>query len=459
MRLPCVTYGELIPEVITYNTLRSLVAHGNVQRLKRGGGEGSPALIVYNSLPEKYRKRYEEKYGGTPEDLYKKMNVKERFKTDGEAMAFYEAFEYELNGVQTHLSEGLKEEYTVNASVLNVLIESLDSMRSQEKKLNNPRRALWDIISANSERLRYRSEEERNDGENPVHTLPRNLNRLKDTVREYRPAIEYEGRRYPHNYLSLISGKIGNKNTLKITPEVGELLLAFKRSRNPVFTDRQIFERFNLVELPAHNESLEVKIKNGAAEAVDGGGIRDVETGEVSYMWMPLKSLRSLVRWFNDPEIVKKWYDAEHGEQAARQRFKIGFDTEIASCRDARWEGDGTKLNLYYRDREGKRCTCTVYEVIDTYSEALLGYCISDREDYRQQYNAFCMAVRNTRRKPYEIVTDNQGGAKTKRMQDFMKGISHIAHTTMPNNPQSKTVESVFGRFQQQVLHQVWGFT
>ena len=119
----CVTCDELVPEVITYDALKKAIVRGNVQRIKRGGGEGSPALIVYSSLPEKYRKRYEEKYKGTPEELYKKMNVKERFKTDGEAMAFYEAFKYEMNGVQTGLDEDLKARYTVNASVLNALID------------------------------------------------------------------------------------------------------------------------------------------------------------------------------------------------------------------------------------------------------------------------------------------------------------------------------------------------
>jgi hypothetical protein len=75
-------------------------------------------------------------------------------------------------------------------------------------------------------------------------------------------------------------------------------------------------------------------------------------------------------------------------------------------------------------------------KVMDTYSEALLGYRISDTENYLQQYHAFRMAVQNTRRKPYEIVTDNQGGAKTRRMQDFMKSI-HQPHSPRDDAKQS----------------------
>ena len=217
-------------------------------------------------------------------------------------------------------------------------------------------------------------------------------------MREYGPAIKYEGRCYPHNYRSLISGKTGNSNTLKITEKAGKLLIALKRSRNPVFTDRQIFERYNEVEIPEHN-----------------AGVSHPED-----MWKPLKSLRSLVRWFNRPEIVQKWFDAVYGEPAARQRFDTIISTDLAGCRDARWEGEGSRLNLYYRDESGKIDTCTVYEVIDTYSEALLGYWISDRENCWQQYHAFRMgrtehapeALRDSNRQPEGRKNEKDAGVR-----------------------------------------------
>ena len=53
-----------------------------------------------------------------------------------------------------------------------------------------------------------------------------------------------------------------------------------------------------------------------------------------------------------------------------------------------------------------------VYEVVDAYSEVLLGYYISDHENFEAQYNAYRMAVQVSGHKPYEIVHDNQGGHK-----------------------------------------------
>ena len=58
----CVTYEELTSgddPVIKYNTLKSNIARGNIRTAHRGGGEGSYALIIYSSLREKYKIRFE----------------------------------------------------------------------------------------------------------------------------------------------------------------------------------------------------------------------------------------------------------------------------------------------------------------------------------------------------------------------------------------------------------------
>ncbi len=97
--------------------------------------------------------------------------------------------------------------------------------------------------------------------------------------------------------------------------------------------------------------------------------------------------------------------------------------------------------------------------MIDAYSECFIGCCISDSEDYEAQYNAYRMAIQISKHKPYEIVYDNQGGHKRKGSQDYFDNICRIHRATVPYNGRSKTIESVFGRFQQQVLHKDWRFT
>lgn len=69
------------------------------------------------------------------------------------------------------------------------------------------------------------------------------------------------------------------------------------------------------------------------------------------------------------------------------------------------------------------------------------------------------MAVETSGHKPYEIVTDNQGGQRSKVAQRFFANICRVNRPTAPYNAPSKSIESVFGRFQRQVLHQDWRFT
>ena len=409
-RTLCVTFEELTGgenPIIRRSTLLSNVQRGNIQCARQGKGEGNYALYVYASLPMKYRMMFEAKYG-KPADVLKAQDLKERVKEDSNARVFYEAFEYDLNGVQTRLSQKLIDEYTSNASVLKMLWERMNELTATTHALGGGRRGdLWDIIFRQSEKLR----------DVTGHTLPKNLARLKEKMSHYKKS----------GYEALISGKVGNKNTLKITEDAGRRLIALKRSRVPVLTDSQIFDTFN--------QECEAK------------------------GWKPLKSVRSLKTWLESAAIEPLWHDAVYGEMSAHQKFDRRHKTQLPTMRDALWYGDGTKINLYYRDDEGKVRTTSVYEVIDAATEMFLGFCISDNEDYEAQYMAYRMAIQVSGHKPYEIVHDNQGGHKKLQSQKFFDKLCHIHRTTAPYNGASKTIESVFGRFQMQVLHKDWRFT
>ena len=411
----CVTYEELTSgndPVISGATLRQNIKRGNIRRAQRGGGEGSYALIIYSSLPEKYKIRFVERKGD-PEQILKQQRMRDRVKTDDKARSFYEDYRYEMNGVETGLSDKLKAEYTLNASVLNALIYDLEDKTTSRKMLGNSLATLWENVAATSENLRdiYH------------HTLPENQARLREKIRRYKK----EG------YISLISGKVGNKSTVKIIPEMGRQLIALRRSRVPVYNYAQIFDEINRIALEKD--------------------------------WKPLKSKRSMVQWFERPEIEPLWYDAVFGELAAHQRYGRKHKTKLPDRRDTLWYGDGTKLNLYYRDEEGKIRTTMVYEVIAAYSEVLLGYYISDHENFEAQYNAYRMAIQVSGHKPFEIVHDNQGGHKRLEKEKdskevgFFDLICHIHRPTAPYSGQSKTIESIFGRFQSQELHKDWRFT
>ena len=408
-KILCVTYGELTGgsnAVITGGTLLKNVTRGNIVSVHRGGGEGGQALYAWSSIPQKYKARYMERYGD-PEQRIKEAMMRDRIKLDNEAREFFENFTYEKNGKLEHLTDKLIEEYTINASVLTELLKMMAQRRAIRQSLNGSTGGAWEVIYKSSEAMR----------EEYHHTLPQNQARLKTKLKAFKAG----------GYSSLISGKVGNQNTIKITPEFGQLLIALKRCRVPVYTDAQLFEEAN----------------------------RQAEANG----WKPLKSLSGMKRWFNSAAIMPLWYDAVYGEQAARQKFGRKHRTALPTKRDALWYGDGTKLNLYYQDDAGKVRTTQVYVVIDAMSEVMLGWHISDSEDYEAQYLAYRMAIQTSKHKPYEIVHDNQGGHKKLDADGLFKKLCHVHRTTQPYNGESKTIEAVFGRFQQQVLHKDWRFT
>ena len=409
-KILCVTFAELTggtDPVIKASTLRQNVCRSNIACARRGGGEGTQALYVWSSIPEKYRRRYVSVYGD-PEEKMREAMMKASIRIDAKAREFYEAYTYtDKDGQERHLTEKMIEEYTINASVLGELQKMAARRQAIRSSLNAPMAGAWELILDSSERMR----------ESYGHTLPGTLARLKARLKAWRA----EG------YRSVVSGKLGNSSALKITGDFLKVIVALKRSKVPVYTDAQLFEKAN-----------EIAEERG---------------------WKPIRSLSGMKKWLNSPAVEPLWYDAVYGEQAARQRYGRKHKTALPTRRDALWYGDGTKLNLYYRDDQGKVRTTQVYEVIDAMSEVLLGYCISDTEDYEAQYHAYRMAIQTSGHKPWEIVYDNQGGHKKLDSDGFIGKICRVHRPTQPYNGESKTIESVFGRFQQQVLHKDWRFT
>ena len=390
--------------VMNWNTYKNMTFRQKVTVLRRGCKD-TPALIEYDSLPERFQKAFVAKYGD-PHELSR--DDKPHLAINDQAREYFAGA---TTGDGKHLSAERIEEYTINASVLDLLRDALMAQRTGRKRLNNSTPVSWDGIWATSESLR----------ESFGHTLPASKESLRRKIDQYAK----EG------FECLISKKLGNSNTLKIPEEGGKLMIALRRSKVPIYTEAQIFEEYNR---------------------------RAVKKG-----WKPLQSPNTVKQYLHRPEIEPKWWAAVYGELAAAQRFDRKHKTVMPERRDSLWYGDGTKLNLYFkgRDKNGKpaKMTAMVYEVVDAYSEMLLGYAIGAVENSDLQRRAFRMAIERAGYKPYEIVTDNQGGQKKNEARAFMSKICRASRTTQPHQPQAKSIEQIFGRFQRQVLHSDWRFT
>ncbi len=410
----CVTFDDLVGSgIMSKSNYDKHVREEKFSFMQRGGN-GRKVLIIYDKLPDKIRTKIDTKNPGA-KDKIKKQQINpmdHRLKSDSKAVEFYKKY-------TPKISLDRQTEYVLNVKVLNAMVALEVSMRDAQGKCgfqNN--KEIREKVIALCENLRERYR----------HTLPKA--RLMEKYAAYKK----------YGYAVLVNGNSGNQSARKVGPMEGRLLLKLKRSKFPVYTDMQIFEEFNRIveERNARATREEDKLK-------------------------PIASPQTVINYLYKTSIKLWWYGVVHGEIAFKNEFMPQFDTKLPDMPNTLWYGDGTKLNLYYKeyDKKQKRMvarTIDVYEVMDACTEVFLGYSFG-AENFLTQYDAYRMALETWKVKPYEIVTDNQGGHKKPEAQYFFKRICHLHKTTMPHNGQSKTIESAFGRFQMQVMHKLYNYT
>ena len=416
----CVSCKELVEGgIISKPTYDKYVNVGKLTVARRGA-RNREALVYYDSMYPPVRIAYDTKNPDAKERLqeqHKKqqitpMNI--RLKSDDKAVKFYKAY-------TPKISMDRQKEYVLNAKVMNAMMVQENGLRSKHSEHGYTHKKLVrKTVVALCEELR----------ESFKHTLPKSEPRLMEKFEDYKK----------YGYAALVSGTTGNQSSRKIGAREGRILLRLKRSKFPVYTDQQIFDKFN-----------EIVSERNARVAREEDKLK------------PIKSPQTVINYLYKTSIKLWWYGVVYGEIAFKNEFMPQFDTKLPQMPNTLWYGDGTKLNLYYKDydKKNKRMvarTIDVYEVMDACSEMFLGYSFGV-ENFLTQYDAYRMALETWKVKPYEIVTDNQGGHKKPEAQYFFKRICHLHKTTMPHNGQSKTIESAFGRFQQQVIHKLYNNT
>ena len=116
-----------------------------------------------------FKEKYIAKYGDPEQKI---MEKEQELKYDTEAEAYFADKAKDEIGFELK-SEKIKE-YSMNASVLNRLIERIQTQKLNRNKCGNSTPIAWDGIVAESERLRAQS----------GHTLPKSAARLQDKIRQ-----------------------------------------------------------------------------------------------------------------------------------------------------------------------------------------------------------------------------------------------------------------------------------
>lgn len=389
---------------ISYDSYKQAIVRRSLLRIRRAC-RGKGALIMYDSLPQDWQRCIIEKFGD-PYTQVKYKPFEDDIKFDPEATSYFREYIYDGN---KRLSFEKQRMYCTNAALLNAF-EGLNNYRKENirSKGGTPTR-LWENCCEMLKKL---------DKVKYPNSLPKRSIPLQRAFAKFKK----------YGFSGLVHGNYGNTHSEKLIPESREWLLSRWSDRvHKVADQNQLLREYNDI-----------------AE----------ERG-----WKKLLSSKTIYEFLFQSDIQEMWWGHRHGELNAKEKFNYQHSTKLPTMRDSLWYSDGTKLNYFYLNDEGKVSTINVYEIMDAYSEVLIGYHISKTEDSQAQYSAYKMAVQFSGYKPYQLGFDNQGGHKKLTAGDFLSKIARLAIRTQPYNGKSKTIESAFNRFQSQYLKQDWFFT
>lgn len=135
----CVEAGTLISTIMPEGTYKSLSTRNQIRVLRRGC-KGTPALVDYNSIPERFKKLIIDILGSDPQKITPQNHFISYIHTDPEALQY---FSHYLLQDGRNLKPETQLEYYNNAIVLNAMRDILNSRKAMRKALGGKTTGLW----------------------------------------------------------------------------------------------------------------------------------------------------------------------------------------------------------------------------------------------------------------------------------------------------------------------------
>ncbi|ASZ11071.1 hypothetical protein KTO58_19880 [Chitinophaga pendula] len=392
----CLNHSELVGGIISADNYDSLVRRQKIEIVRRGC-YGTPALISYNSLPERLKKAVCEKYG----DPYAGA-VASPFKSawiyDGAAFNFFDSYRLP-NGKR--LPEDKINEYTATACALNTINRVLTMRKAIRNTRGGSTANLLATIIPTARALQ---------GEYG-YVLPASDRRLRQKLTDYKK----EG------YISLVSKKFCNENRAVTIENEQESLLRVLLTDHRNLNSQQVADLYNIVAQP--------------------------------------KGWKCITRYLV-AERRTEWdldtFAGRRGSTAFDNTKAMQVKRKGPSAPMLFWTLDGWDVELLYQktevDKNGKSVTTyhnrlTLVLVMDAYNKYPIGYAIGDYEKPDLIREAVRNAINHTidlfgsRYKPDQLQSDRY---QIKNLQPFFSGATKTYTPTRVKNAKGKVIEKHF---------------
>ena len=315
----CISARELMA-VMTESNYKQLSARGKVEVARRAC-RGQYALVVFDSLPDKYKAAAREIYpeGGA---MQLQKWFRDNYSLDAEARTFFSHFRFDNGDL---LPAAKVAEYTVNASVIRAVLQLMANTKAL-RRAQPGGRVQWDEMAA---AVAYFKQEY-------GHTLPESTLRFRKKVAEFNRM----------GYACLISGKFQNQNSRKVNYRIERLILSLDSLPERPFntTVAEMYNQFVCGELDVYDPETGELFDPEEFTDKNGDPIALSEATVANYLNNPKnRALRSKLHdsaWdFNNR------YRPHHNRKAPVWAFsKISLDDRDLPRKMA----DGTRVKAYY---------------------------------------------------------------------------------------------------------------
>ncbi|MGV0980452.1 integrase catalytic domain-containing protein [Empedobacter falsenii] len=388
-------------EIISEGNYKKMCSTGKIKKVSVGGN-GRRALVAYESIPDRFKTKIKA-LAGDPYEQVRYVVLADYIEYDLEAEKFYKSYLLEDG---SNLPEEKQKEYTHQATIFNAVNHVATNVVVQRKFGGKAK--MWSKMLEAIQNLPTTW----------LHTRYKNELSFKRAFKKY----------LNDGYEANVSGKFLNTNTVKITGDIADFLLA--QYCLPIkYSVPEVMDVYN-----------EVREKNG---------------------WKSIAE-KTILTWLNKPEQMRKWYAARHGKDAYMKKYGHSLSRDRSDFfPNSWWSIDGTKLDwVHYEDNKQKMAASMKIDVVfDVYSEKIIGWDIAFTENHAAHFRAIKQAVNVAGARPYLLTYDNQSGHKSSKMQDLYDRLMPEKGTHYPHMVGRKTgspAEQIFNRLQQQVIGKMW---
>jgi hypothetical protein len=359
----------------------------------RRGCLNTPALVDYESMPERFKQEIHRKIGD-PRKAVRVNMIEERITQSAEASDYFENYKLEDG---RFLPKSTRYEYYTNAIILDAVHTIIVDKRSRRRAMGGKTTRAWEQISEGVQDI---------DRSKYPHTLPANARRLEDKYRAFRK----EG------YESLIHKNFLNRNSIKIDDEEKQSMLEM------------------LMSDPRHLDNAQVaRFYNMMAE---------------NMQWKKITS--STVAMWRD-KLDSMLYARRQGLTAYRNNKTMQVKRSASAYPLYYWTMDGWDVELMYQKTEDGRTSYhhrpTVVVVLDACCKYPVGYAVGTHETPELIQSALRDAAKHTESLFGQMYKTNQLQSDryaVKKMTPLYEGMADKFTPARAKNAKAKIIEPYF---------------